>query len=118
MQQQTPLSEQAAYPKRLNLLFHFLKTGRLLWALLKDGRITLIQKILFLGSIVMLLVLLFFPDVLGEFVTSTVLPVLGTVLGIPLDAGFDWMAFALVVVNLLHVFPASIVAEHYQAIFG
>ncbi len=117
-QQQTPFSEQKAYPKRLDIFLHLFKTGRLLWALLTDGRITLVQKVLFLGSIVLLLVLLFFPDLLGEFIASTVLPLVGTVLGIPLDAGFDWVAFALVVVSLLRVFPAYVVAEHYQIIFG
>jgi hypothetical protein len=40
------------------------------------------------------------------------------VLGVPLDAGFDWIAFSLVVVNLLRFFPAEILSEHYQQIFG
>jgi hypothetical protein len=40
------------------------------------------------------------------------------VLGVPLDAGFDWVAFALAVVSLLRFFPAELVAEHYQQIFG
>jgi len=39
-------------------------------------------------------------------------------LGVPLDAGFDWVAFALVVVTLLRFFPAEILAEHYRRIFS
>jgi len=39
------------------------------------------------------------------------------VTGIPIDAGFDWTAFALVIVNLLKFFPPTLVAEHYQNIF-
>jgi hypothetical protein len=64
-----------------------------------------------------LAVLLFFPDALGEFVTSTLLPFVGTVLGIPIDAGFDWVAFALALVSLLKFFPGELVAEHYGRIF-
>jgi hypothetical protein len=45
------------------------------------------------------------------------LPLVGTVLGIPLDAGFDWIALSLVSINLLRIFPADIVSEHYQDIF-
>ena len=39
-------------------------------------------------------------------------------LGVPLDAGFDWLAFALAVVTLFRFFPAELVAEHYRRIFG
>ncbi|HEV2581975.1 MAG TPA: hypothetical protein VGT44_14060, partial [Ktedonobacteraceae bacterium] len=68
-------------------------------------------------SIAGLLVILFFPDVLGEFVLSAVVPLAGTVLGIPIDAGFDWIAFALAIVSLLRFFPAELVAEHYRYVF-
>jgi hypothetical protein len=77
----------------------------------------MVRKILFVSSIIVLLGILVFPDVFGEAFLSTVLPLLGTVLGIPIDAGFDWLAFALLLVNLLRFFPADIVAEHYQYIF-
>jgi len=76
------------------------------------------RKILFLGTIAMLLVLLFFPDLLSETVLSVVLPIVGTALGIPIDASMDWVAFALVLVNLLRIFPAEIVAERYSEIFS
>jgi hypothetical protein len=82
-----------------------------------DRRVALWRKGMFLATIVGMLVLLFFPDLLGEFVMSTVLPVVGTVVGVPLDASFDWVAFALVVVSLLRVFPPELVAEHYRSIF-
>jgi hypothetical protein len=39
------------------------------------------------------------------------------VLGIPLDASFDWVAFALAIVTLLRFFPAELVAEHYRQVF-
>jgi len=65
-----------------------------------------------------LLVILLFPDAINEVVLSTILPLAGTVLGIPLDAGFDWVAFSMVVVTLLRFFPAELVAEHYQRLFN
>src|SRR5260370_4893229 len=68
-------------------------------------------------SIGALLIVLLFPDALNEVVLSTVFPLVGTVLGVPLDAGFDWVAFALAAVSLLRFFPAHLVAEHYRRIF-
>jgi hypothetical protein len=106
-----------ARPKRLDIFFHIGKTFRLIGSLITDPRIPLWRKALFFGSIVGLLLILLFPDVLGEFVLSAVLPLVGTVLGIPLDAGFDWIAFALAVVTLLRFFPADLVTEHYRQVF-
>ncbi len=104
-------------PRRLDIFFHVGKTFRLIGELITDRRIPLWRKALFFASIGALLVVLFFPDALGEFVMSTVLPLAGTVLGIPLDAGFDWVAFALAIVTLLRFFPANLVAEHYRDVF-
>lgn len=104
-------------PKRLDIFFHLKKTFRLIGSLLRDPRIPLWRKALFFASIGGLLVILLFPDILGEFVMSTVLPLAGTVIGIPIDAGFDWVAFALAIVTLLRFFPADLVAEHYRQVF-
>ncbi len=106
-----------ARPKRRDIFLHVIKTGKLIGALGKDRRISIVRKILFFGIILGLLAVLFFPDFFDEVFLSIVLPFLGTILGIPLDAGFDWIAFAVVVVSLLNIFPAEIVAEHYQSIF-
>lgn len=105
-------------PRRLDIFFHATKTFKLIGSLLTDRRVPLWSKLLFLASIGGLLVLLLFPDTLNEFVLSTVLPLAGTVLGIPIDAGFDWLAFAMVIVTLLRFFPAGLVAEHYRQIFN
>ena len=120
MQQSTTSSrvEALAHPKRFDIFFHAIKTFKLIGALLMDGRISILRKILFLGTIAVLLAILIFPDAFNEIVLSTALPLVGTVLGVPLDAGFDWIAFSLVVVNLLHFFPAEIISEHYRQIFG
>jgi hypothetical protein len=106
------------FPKRRDVFFHGFKTTRLIGALFKDPRISVFRKTFFVLTIVVLLALLIFPDALGELGLSAILPLVGTVLGIPIDAGFDWAVFALLVVNLLRIFPANLVAEHYNDIFS
>lgn len=106
-----------ARPKRLDIFLHASKTFKLIGALLTDRRIPLWRKLLFFGFVAGLLVILLFPDALNEFVLSTVIPLAGTVLGIPIDAGFDWIAFALALVSLLRFFPPELVAEHYRYVF-
>lgn len=115
--QQELSKKPGAQPRRRDIFFHFFKTGKLVGALFTDQRVPLTRKIFFVVIVAALLALLLFPDAAGELGLSVVLPVLGTVLGVPIDAGFDWTAFALLAVNLLKVFPAYIVAEHYADIF-
>lgn len=116
MEQQA--TQANAQPKRFDIFFHVFKTFRLIGALLFDRRVPFLRKFGFLGLIAFLLVVLFFPDLFGEVFLSTVLPIVGTVLGVPIDAGVDWLAFALLLVNFMRFFPESIVSEHYQRIFG
>ena len=110
--------QQPARPGRFEIFFHIFKTGRLVKALLFDRRVSLWRKAFFFSAIGGLLFLLLFPDLLNETIMSTVLPLAGSVLGIPLDAGFDWLAFAIAVVTLFRFFPPELVAEHYRQIFG
>ncbi len=104
-------------PRRRDIFFHFVKTGRLIGALFKDRRVSIVRKVSFFVVILALLAFLAFPDAIDEIGLSFVLPLVGTILGIPLDAGFDWIAFALLSVSLLRIFPAEIVSEHYQRLF-
>ena len=116
--QEPPSSHgERTQPGHLEVFLHLIKTFKLLKALLTDTRVSLIRKLFFLGGIAALLVLLFFPDLLSETVLTAILPLVGSLLGVPLDAGIDWVGFALLVVSLLHVFPADLVAEHYARIF-
>lgn len=124
MQQQTMARQHAPQvrgrrerPKRLDIFLHLFKTCALIGALLKDRRVPLLRKLLFVASIGVLLLVLCFPDFFNEAFLSVVLPLIGTVLGVPIDAGFDWIAFALLLVSLLRFFPSDLVAEHYQHIF-
>ena len=110
-------SQQRARPGRAEIFLHIFKTGRLVKALLFDRRVSLWRKAFFFSAIGGLLFLLLFPDLLNETIMSTVLPLAGTVLGVPLDAGFDWLAFAIAIVTLFRFFPPELVAEHYRRIF-
>lgn len=112
---QTP--RKLAHPRRRDVFLHAIKTSRLVGALGKDKRIPIVRKVFFFGIILALLLILLFPDAIDETFLSFALPIAGTVLGIPLDVGFDWAAFALVSVSLLRLFPAEIVSEHYQRLF-
>ena len=104
-------------PRRLEIFLHIVKTGKLIKALVFDRRVPLWRKAFFFSAIGALLFILLFPDLLNETVMSIVLPLAGTALGIPLDAGFDWLAFAIAVVTLFRFFPPELVAEHYRQIF-
>lgn len=105
-------------PRRRDVFFHAIKTSKLIGSLTVDRRISIFRKIFFFVVIAALLTVLIFPDILDEVFLTFALPIIGTVLGIPLDAGFDWLAFALAVVGLLRIFPAEIVDEHYRRLFS
>ncbi|GHO85410.1 hypothetical protein [Dictyobacter formicarum] len=111
------LARKLAHPKRLDIFLHGFKTARLIKALMVDRRVSAFKKVLFVGSIAAIVAILLFPDAINETILSAVLPLVGTILGVPLDAGFDWIAFTLVAVNLLRYFPAEVVSEHYSRIF-
>jgi hypothetical protein len=104
-------------PKRLDIFLHATKTVRLLATLMREPRIPVIRKLLFLGSIIVLLLILLFPDIADSVLLGAILPFVGIFLGVPLDAGVDWVAFSLLVVSLLRFFPAEVVSEHYRNIF-
>jgi hypothetical protein len=114
---QDALPHRIARPRRRDIFFHAIKTSRLIGALSMDRRISLGRKLFFVCSVLLLLLILVFPDVLDEALLSIALPFVGTILGVPLDAGFDWVAFALASVSLLRIFPKEIVGEHYQRLF-
>lgn len=124
MQQQGSYREQAKkhavrllrHPKRLEILFHFVKTGKLVKRLMADRRVPMFRKLAFGGTVALLLALLLIPDA-EVILAGTILPVIGNILGVPLDAGLDWGVFALFATNMLRFFPQEFVSEHYEDIF-
>ncbi len=113
-----PLHSLLMHPKRRDIFLHGAKALRLIGSLMTDHRISLWRKAIFSCSVAGLLVILLFPDVLNEALLSIILPIVGTILGVPLNVGFDWVVFSLAVVSLLQFFPAELVSEHYVHIFG
>lgn len=112
---QGEMPRQLLKPRRRDLFFHFFKTLKLIGALLLDRRVFIGRKLAFGITVLAFLAVVLFPDI--ELGLSFLLPVIGTILGVPLEAGVDWTLFALVIVSLLRIFPAHIVSEHYERLF-
>lgn len=107
------LTKLAALVSRRHVFFHPVRTGKFLNAIMRDDRIHLSRKVLFSLLVSALMVILVFPEAVEETVLSTLLPLIGTIIGIPLSVGIDWGTFAVLSVYLLRVFPAAVVNEHY-----
>lgn len=104
------------HPKRREIFFHFIKTGKLVKRLLMDRRVPILRKVAFGGVVALLCALLLIPDI-EVLLAGTLLPIVGDVLGVPLDAGIDWTVFALFATNMLRLFPQELVTEHYENLF-
>ncbi len=116
-QQQWQQQPAKSRPGRLEAFWHTGKTFKFVGTLLADPRISISRKALFIIGIGALLSLLFVPDAVAEFILSIAIPLVGPVVGVPLNIGADWMAIMLLSPMLFHIFPAHIRAEHYQWIF-
>ena len=103
-------------PKRSDLVFHVVKTSKLVGSVMTDGRVPVIRKLAYLGVVGLMLAVLLFPEVFGDLVALIAfLP--ADILGIPAEGAFDWVAFAVASFSLLKLFPAEIVGEHYDRLF-
>ncbi|HEY7348744.1 MAG TPA: hypothetical protein VH599_10550 [Ktedonobacterales bacterium] len=104
-------------PKRTDLIFHLVKTGRLVVAVLGDRRVSLVRKGAYLGALGLLLLIPLLPEMAAQIVTvaSLLLPV--EILELPLDGAIDWVTFAVATFSLLKLFPKEIVGEHYDRLF-
>jgi hypothetical protein len=103
----------------ISLLLHIRKTGLLVMSVLHDARVHPFRKIAFVGSLAVLIGGLLVPELFADAV-SLLVPVLGS-LGIPIEVGgevgLDWIVVAVAAFNLLRLFPAEIVGEHYDFLF-
>ena len=106
-------------PKFLTLLTHIPKTIGLTTAVLQDTRVHWFPKLVFLGSLGTLLIALLFPEAASEIIGLGIPGVGWTLdlLGLPVDASIDWIALSVAAFNLLRLFPAEIVGEHYDRLF-
>jgi hypothetical protein len=115
--QDTSTKQKHRQPKRSDLVFHAVKTSKLVGAVMVDKRVPVIRKVAYIGIIGAMLVVLLFPEMFGDIVTALTpfLPL--DLLGIPAEGAFDWVAFAVASFSLLKLFPAEIVGEHYDRLF-
>lgn len=101
----------------LSMLVHIPKTIKLTGSVLSDPRVHWVQKFAFVGSIGALLLALFFPEMIADIFGGAFTAGLFDMVGIPAEAGIDWTVFAIAAFNLLKVFPADVVGEHYDRLF-
>jgi hypothetical protein len=104
-------------PRRRDLLFHIFKSTRLIGAMLKDNRVSILRKGAYLAGMAILLVLLLFPEVLAD--SATLLTPLFSMVGVelPAEGSIDWLALGFASFSLLSLFPKEILGEHYEQIF-
>lgn len=96
-------------------IVHLPRTLKIAGNVMKDARVNIVPKIMFVGGIVALLVALLTPEAFAELVAFV--PGLGdllAVIGIPIDGAIDWIALGLAAFNLMKLFPQDVVNEHYD----
>lgn len=115
--QDSSTKQKRRQPKRSDLVFHAVKTSKLVGAVMADKRVPVVRKVAYIGIIGAMLVVLLFPEMFGDIVTALTpfLPL--DLLGIPAEGAFDWVAFAVASFSLLKLFPAEIIGEHYDRLF-
>lgn len=106
-------------PNPIAMLFHMAKTFALTGSLLTDGRVHPARKAVFL-TVMGVLVAAFLGSELAAEVFTNVVPFFGQIVGlgeIPVDATVDWVVLSVAAFNLLKLFPAELVGEHYDRLF-
>ena len=116
MYSSTRSSAFSTRPNQWSLFLHIRKTVLLVGAVLADSRVHWLSKTFFVSTVGALVLALLGGDAVSELL-SNVFPVVGPVLGLPVDAGLDWVALSVAAFNLLKLFPADIVGEHYDRLF-
>jgi len=103
----------------MKMFFHMRKTAALANAVLHDERVHWMPKLVFLTGIGALALAVLMPE-LGIDSILAMFPGPGwaaDVLGIPAEGVFDWVVAAVAAYNMLKIFPAEIVGEHYDRLF-
>jgi hypothetical protein len=118
----TNTNTHATPTNRLNAvqsITHLPRTFKVVGGVLKDARVNILPKIVFVGGIVALLLALLTPEAFAEIVNAV--PFVGQALGaleIPVDGAVDWIALGLAAFNLMKLFPQEVVNEHFDNVVG
>ncbi|SRR5487761_1916117 len=104
-------------PHPWEMVEHPIKTVRFINALRRDGRISWMRKLLYMGPFLFLLIALLLPEGIVAAGVALLLPVVGPLVNVPADAALDWFALGLAAYGLLGILPKRIVAEQHARLF-
>ena len=93
-------------PGPLEMLTHIGRSFRLTGALMRDPRVSIFRKILFVLPLIVLIGALLLPETLIAETVANIIPFFGPVLALPPDAALDWVTAGLVALGLFRVFPS------------
>jgi hypothetical protein len=99
------------------MVAHPVKTMRFINALRRDGRISWMRKLLYIGPVLILLIALLLPEGIVAAGVALLLPLAGPLVNVPADAALDWFALGLAAYGLLGILPKRIVAEQHARLF-
>jgi hypothetical protein len=111
-----------ATTERLNAvqkIVHLPRTLKVAGNVLKDARVGLGSKLMFVSGVAALLMALLAPETFLDVIVA--IPGATAVLdliGIPIEAAGDWIVLALAAFNLMKLFPQDVVDEHYENVAG
>jgi hypothetical protein len=107
----------SARPHPWELVLHPVHTVRFIQALGRDGRISWVRKLLYLGPLLLLLVAVLLPEGIVAAGVAVLVPLVGPLVNLPADAALDWVLLGLAAYALLRIFPEQIVREHHAQLF-
>jgi hypothetical protein len=96
-------------------IVHLPRVFKVAGNVLKDARVSMGSKLMFVTGIAALLLALLAPETFVDVIVA--IPGATAVLdlvGIPLEAAGDWIAIGLAAFNLMKMFPQDVVNEHYD----
>jgi hypothetical protein len=109
--------DDGSRPHPWEMVLHPITTLRFMNALRRDPRISHVRKLLYVGPILVLLVAFLLPESVVAAGVALLLPLVGPLVNLPVDAALDWFAIGLAAYALLGVLPRRIVREHHARLF-
>jgi hypothetical protein len=104
-------------PGRIESLFRIGGTVKLVNALMRDQRVAPARKVCFAASLAGIIGVMLFPELIADGFLASILPFISGIIGVPIEAGFDWFTFVMLLPILLRIFPSDIMEEHYLRVF-
>jgi hypothetical protein len=111
------LPADGARPHPWEMMQHPIKTMRFMDALRRDPRVSEVQKLLYVGPLLILLIALLLPEGIVAAGVALLLPLVGPLVNLSADIVLDWFAFGLAAYALLGILPSRIVSEHHARHF-